>query len=94
MSPQVRKIVAEQFYTVGLIIDDLVPGEALDTVLNILSETAWDGARGPAQTARDLLFPLLGVPKPAAAARKAKKVKEEKADELESYAALVAEMGY
>ena len=94
LSPQVRKVVAEQFYTVGLIIDDLVPEEALDTVLNILSETAWDGARGPAQTARDLLFPLLGVPKPAAAARKAKKVKEEKPDELESYAALVAEMGY
>ena len=71
----------------------LLPSQ-VEAVLSILSETAWDGARAPAQAARDQLFPLLGVPKPAAAARVTKVVKEEKADELESYAALVNEVGY
>ena len=94
--PKVRKVVAEQFYSASLIVDDVIPAESLESVLRLLSETAWDGQRAAAKTARDQLFPLLGVPKPAVKAPAQAGKKKKRADQGQSYeyAALVREVGY
>ena len=67
--PKVRKVVAEQFYSASLIVEDIIPPQSMEAVLSLLSETAWDGVRTAAKSARDQLFPLLGVPKPAEGVR-------------------------
>ena len=73
--------------------------EEFDEVLGILTESAWDGSTPEARTERDKLYPLFKIeqpkPKPKADGDGAKKKKKKKeADELDSYAALVNEMGY
>ena len=75
--------------------------EEMDEVLGILTESAWDGSTAEARAERDKLYPLFKITKPApsnakadGAANSKKKKKKKEADELDSYAALVNEMGY
>ena len=94
--PKVRKVVAEQFYSASLIVEDIIPPQSMEAVLSLLSETAWDGVRTAAKSARDQLFPLLGVPKPAVKVpnNAGRKKKRRDDDQQYEYAALVREVGY
>jgi len=70
--PRLRRCVAESMYNALLISgDEIIPHADTDThsersqkVLDILTNTAWDGAVSVARAERDKLFELLEVPKP------------------------------
>ena len=65
---QVRKHTAEQLYIQLLGEDD--EDSALESVLETLSEVAWDGDLAAARDARSTLFEPLGLEPPKAAAAK------------------------
>ena len=104
---QVRKTTAERLHIRILTIEDKFPGVAVDSVLALLTETAWmgplEGCLGP----RDALYPLLDIPVPAVrmgvscpagqdhgAGAGARTGAGSRGETYDSYGALVKEAGY
>lgn len=105
--PKVRKTTAERLHIRILTIEDKFPGVAVDSVLALLTETAWmgplEGCLGP----RDALYPLLDIPVPAVrmgvsrlagqdhgAGAGARTGAGSRGETYDSYGALVKEAGY
>ncbi|KAG2760722.1 Tubulin-specific chaperone D [Phytophthora cactorum] len=94
--PKVRKLTAEKLYTRLLLHDEIVDEEKYDTVVEILSDTAWDASISQVRSARNELLELLGMDLPSkkkqpdpAEARSATTTQED-----ESYKDFIKEMGY
>ncbi|CAH3179067.1 unnamed protein product [Porites evermanni] len=83
--PQVRKTTADQLYSAALTFDDIIPGEKLDDVLAILSETSWDAKIEDLRVTRNNLCDILGIPRPVLKSTGRKAAVSEKKDELDSY---------
>ncbi|KAG7383272.1 hypothetical protein PHYPSEUDO_003895 [Phytophthora pseudosyringae] len=60
--PKVRKLTAEKLYTRLLLHDEIIDEEKYDTVVEILSDTAWDAS---VRSARNELLELLGMELPS-----------------------------
>jgi hypothetical protein len=81
------------FYSRMLIYSDIAPSEeTFDTMLQVLSESVWDGTTAQAREQAFPLFDCLGIARPEVKAGK-KKIKEVKESD-DDYASLVKEMGY
>ncbi|KAF4045773.1 Tubulin folding cofactor D C terminal [Phytophthora infestans] len=93
--PKVRKMTAEKLYTRLLLQDEVIEEEKYDTVVEILSETAWDGSISQVLSARNELLELLGMDLPS---KKLPDLAEARAatatQEGTSYKNLIKEMGY
>ncbi|CAK4917202.1 unnamed protein product [Aphanomyces euteiches] len=61
--PKVRKLTAEKLYTRLILHDDLMKKHEMDTILSILSETAWDADINQVRRSRDNLIDILGFEK-------------------------------
>ncbi|UIZ27599.1 hypothetical protein KXD40_005842 [Peronospora effusa] len=94
--PKVRKMTAERLYTRLLVHDEIVNEQKYDSVVEILSETAWDASISQVRIARNELAKLFGIElclkERAAPAEKA--MSELAAQEHQSYKNLIKEMGY
>ncbi|XP_069339168.1 tubulin-specific chaperone D isoform X2 [Eulemur rufifrons] len=62
--PLIRKSTASRAYETVLTYSDVVGAEALDEVLAVLSDTAWDAKLPGVRAQRNRLCDLLGVPRP------------------------------
>ncbi|KAL1779263.1 tubulin-specific chaperone D [Sigmodon hispidus] len=62
--PVIRKTTASQVYEMVLTYSDLVDADALDEVMSVLSDTAWDAELPVVRGQRNHLCDLLGVPRP------------------------------
>ena len=67
--PRVRKATAEKLYEALLTFTerDIVPEDQLDTVMELLSETKWDGGVADLRPVRNRICELAGVPVPTVA---------------------------
>jgi len=67
--PRVRKATAEKLYEALLTFTerDIVPEDQLDTVMELLSETKWDGGVADLRPIRNRICELAGVPVPTVA---------------------------
>uniref|UniRef100_A0A8C8ZV16 Tubulin-specific chaperone D n=1 Tax=Prolemur simus TaxID=1328070 RepID=A0A8C8ZV16_PROSS len=62
--PLIRKSTASRAYEMVLTYSDVVDADALDEVLAVLSDTAWDAKLPGVRAQRNRLCDLLGVPRP------------------------------
>ncbi|KAL4175352.1 hypothetical protein KRP22_000320 [Phytophthora ramorum] len=92
--PKVRKLTAEKLYTRLLLHDEVINEEKYGTVVEILSDTAWDASISQVRSARKELLELLDMELPSkklpAPVEEARSVAQEDA----SYKTLIKEMGY
>ncbi|XP_008586512.1 PREDICTED: tubulin-specific chaperone D isoform X1 [Galeopterus variegatus] len=62
--PLIRKTTASQMYEMVLTYSEVVGTDALDEVMAVLSDTAWDAELPVVREQRNRLCDLLGVPRP------------------------------
>ncbi|XP_012511897.1 PREDICTED: tubulin-specific chaperone D [Propithecus coquereli] len=67
--PLIRKTTASRAYEMVLTYSDVVGADALDEVLAVLSDTAWDAKLPAVREQRNRLCDLLGVPRPQLVAK-------------------------
>eukprot|EP00003_Mantamonas_plastica_P033875 TRINITY_DN997_c0_g1_i3.p1 TRINITY_DN997_c0_g1~~TRINITY_DN997_c0_g1_i3.p1 ORF type:complete len:547 (-),score=176.90 TRINITY_DN997_c0_g1_i3:804-2273(-) len=91
--PRVRKLVAEQMYESLLINDDCMEEEVIEQVMDVLSETDWDGKQDVVKAARMQLYDLLAIEPPKPKAKSTVQSNSNAAGE-DDYSSLVKEMGY
>jgi hypothetical protein len=89
--PKVRRVTADQMYTTLITYDDLFTPDVIDQLMNVLSDTTWDGPLQAVREQRNSICVLLDLPilKAKEGTGKTKKSKDEM-----SYKDLVERMGY
>lgn len=96
--PKIRKASAEQVYLVLLQNGDLMPENQLEKVLELISETCWEGDLEEAKQQRLQLYERAGLdPGPiinSGASRRDVEQKQSTYDEHASYSALVESTGF
>ncbi|KAF0738797.1 hypothetical protein Ae201684P_008914 [Aphanomyces euteiches] len=94
--PKVRKLTAEKLYTRLILHDDLMKKHEMDTILSILSETAWDADINQARRSRDNLIDILGFEKveKRTSGNDKSSTSNASSEKSNSYKSLVREMGY
>ncbi|ETM99131.1 hypothetical protein PPTG_18987 [Phytophthora nicotianae INRA-310] len=92
--PKVRKLTAEKLYTRFLLHDAIIDEEKYDTVVEILSDTAWDASISQVRSARNELLELFGMELPSKKMPDPAKSKSEPSQDGAGYKNLIKEMGY